>query len=296
MLAGIREYLDSSSIHGLAFISNSKSSSRVFWTAVVLCSLLASGYLIERSFSNWIDYPVSTTEKTLPIDKASLPLITVCPPKDTFTNLNYDLRKGENRKLEEDTINLMTFPMFEIIQQEFIQPAMAAFNFIKEKNKNRNYYYGYDAVDLKADIPNKNQTRNLLLTSGSAAISGSVRSPYFAEPYSESEFFEELRFQFDIKIPEHIEKNQSIFLFIKIKPDIIVGQEDIQFQYKNLDFNGKKELSLECPVTSCTKKCSIILKRKMSAISIKDWTNKGRIEKQYIIYFQSWTDFIFFPL
>ena len=72
--------------------------------------------------------------------------MTVCPPKDTFTNLNYDLMKGQNRKLENDTINLLAFPMYEIIQQEFIKPTMAAFKFIKEKNKNRNYYYGYDAI------------------------------------------------------------------------------------------------------------------------------------------------------
>ena len=177
----------------------------------------------------------------------------------------------------------MEFPMFEIIQQEFIKPAMAAFKFIKEKNKNRNYYFGYDAIDLKADIPNKNQTNNLLLTSGSGATNGSVKSPYFGDLYSDSKFFEELRFQFDVQIPEHVERNHSIFLFLKINSDIIIDQEEIQFQYKSLDFKGMKELSLVGPVTNCYKKCSIILKRKMSAMSIKDWTNKGRIKKNIFI-------------
>ena len=282
MLVGIREYFDSSSIHGLAFISSTKHSSRVFWTAVVLCSFLASGYLIERSFSNWFQYPVSTTEQTLPIDHASLPLITVCPPKDTFTNLNYDLMKGQNRKLENDTINLMAFPMYEIIQQEFIKPAIAALKFIKEKNKNRNFYNGYDAINLKNDIPNKNKTKNILLTASSGAVNGSVSSPYFGELYSDSKFFEELGFYFNIEIPEYVQRNQSIFLFIKIKSDIVVDQEEIQFQYKSLHFNGDKELSLVGPVTSCYQKCSIIFKRLMSASSIKDWTNKGRIKMAFM--------------
>ena len=116
MLAAIRDYFDSSSIHGLAFISNTKNISRVFWTAVVIGSLLASGYLIERSFCDWFQYPVSTTEQTLPIHQASLPLITVCPPKDTFTNLNYDLMTLEHVALSNATREQLTKYAVRLIQ------------------------------------------------------------------------------------------------------------------------------------------------------------------------------------
>ena len=125
MLVGIREYFDSSSIHGLAFISSTKHSSRVFWTAVVLCSWLASGYLIERSFSAWFQHPVSTTEQTLPIDQASLPLITVCPPKETFTNLNYDLMTLEQMTLSNATREQLTKYAVGLIQDN---PLSAVFD------------------------------------------------------------------------------------------------------------------------------------------------------------------------
>ena len=37
-----------------------------------------------------------TTIETLPISELKFPKVTVCPPKNTFTDLNYDLAMTEN--------------------------------------------------------------------------------------------------------------------------------------------------------------------------------------------------------
>ena len=63
-----------------------------------------AGILIQQSFSSWADSPVSTTIETLPITDLDFPNVTVCPPRNTFTDLNYDLMAIENVSLS-DPIN-----------------------------------------------------------------------------------------------------------------------------------------------------------------------------------------------
>ena len=45
--------------------------------------------IISKSFDEWVNHPITTTIETLPISEVRFPKITVCPPKNTFTNLNY---------------------------------------------------------------------------------------------------------------------------------------------------------------------------------------------------------------
>ena len=52
--------------------------------------------MISQSFESWTASPITTTIETLPIEQVEFPKISVCPPKNTFTNLNYDLMRVEN--------------------------------------------------------------------------------------------------------------------------------------------------------------------------------------------------------
>ena len=58
---------------------------------------------IDSCIQDWADSPVTTTIETLPIADISLPLGTVCPPQNTFTNLNYDLMTLEQTTLSNTT-------------------------------------------------------------------------------------------------------------------------------------------------------------------------------------------------
>ena len=86
---GIKEFLETSTIHGLTYISSSKSPlTKVFWIAVVIGGFLTAGFFIESSFDTWSSSPVATTIETLPIGRAKFPAVNVCPPEGTFTNMN----------------------------------------------------------------------------------------------------------------------------------------------------------------------------------------------------------------
>ena len=95
----ISTFLESSTIHGLNFISTTRKYVRAFWILVVLAGFATAGYLIQTSFQSWADSPIKTTDETLPISEIPFPKVTVCPPKNTFTDLNYDLMMAENLSL-----------------------------------------------------------------------------------------------------------------------------------------------------------------------------------------------------
>ena len=274
MLKGIKEFLDTSTIHGLAYISSTKGPPKVFWTTVVVCSFLTAGLMISSSFSNWFDNPIATTEKTLSVKEVTFPTITVCPPRNTFTNLNWDLIKGQNLTIDEQTRNSMRYTMYEVIHGEFVKETMAAFAFYNEESKSRNYYHGYDELRWIEDV-STDAKKPLLLSPSSAAVNDSVRSPYFGEQYADSKFFRDLSFYFNIKIPKEIEKNSSIYLFVKITADIVGSpMEEVLYNWRDV-MGGQTEVLLTIPVTRCyNRKCSFSFKRKISDEFVSDWLDK----------------------
>ena len=105
----IRTFLESSTIHGLTYISTTKKYTRLFWILIISTGFLVAFLLIKESFDSWSERPFSTTVETLPIAEIKLPKVTVCPPKNTITDLNYDLMMTENITLTEE----MRDEMFE---------------------------------------------------------------------------------------------------------------------------------------------------------------------------------------
>ena len=101
-MEGLSLFLESSSIHGFANISTARKYARLFWLFVVASGFLGGGLLIKSSFDSWSESPVKTTVETLPIADIKFPKVTVCPPKNTFTDLNYDLMMTENMTLTQE--------------------------------------------------------------------------------------------------------------------------------------------------------------------------------------------------
>ena len=102
-----KTFLDSSTIHGLNYISSSRRWSRLFWIFVVIGGFSSAAYLIYESFANWKQSPISTTIETLPISQITFPNVTVCPPKNLFLNLNYDILHSEKVKINKEIKNKM---------------------------------------------------------------------------------------------------------------------------------------------------------------------------------------------
>ena len=75
----IKEFLATSTIHGLQYILASKKVIKLFWLLIVITGFSGAGILINLSFQHWDASPISTTIETRPIEDIILPKITVCP-------------------------------------------------------------------------------------------------------------------------------------------------------------------------------------------------------------------------
>ena len=73
-MQGLKDFLESSTIHGLAHISTSgKKLQKLLWMFIVLSCFILAGCLIYNSFSDWDRSPVSTTIETHPITDVPFP-------------------------------------------------------------------------------------------------------------------------------------------------------------------------------------------------------------------------------
>ena len=98
-MENITSFLESSTIHGLAYVTTGKKYVRLFWIIVVILGFTGASVLIYQSFDDWGRNPIKTTIETHSISALTFPKVTVCPPKNTYTDLNYDLMMTENMTL-----------------------------------------------------------------------------------------------------------------------------------------------------------------------------------------------------
>ena len=100
-----KSFLETSTIHGISYIASTRKFARLFWLAIVIAGFVGASILIQESFASWSKSPISTTIETLPISEIRFPKVTVCPPKNTYTDLNYDMVKVGNTTIDFDLTN-----------------------------------------------------------------------------------------------------------------------------------------------------------------------------------------------
>ena len=69
----LKEFLETSTIHGLYYVGTATKSIKLFWIFVVTVCFSVASYMIYQSFQNWAESPVATTIETLPIEDFHVP-------------------------------------------------------------------------------------------------------------------------------------------------------------------------------------------------------------------------------
>ena len=105
----IRTFLSNSTIHGLYYISTARRLSRLFWILVVVAGFVGASLMIERSFRGWAESPVDTSVEIVDITDVKFPTVTVCPPRNTMTLLNYPLALNISHFDEETRMELIYY-------------------------------------------------------------------------------------------------------------------------------------------------------------------------------------------
>ena len=186
-MENIRNFLESSTIHGLTYISSGRKYVRLFWMVVVLAGFTGAAVLIYESFQSWADSPVKTTIETLPITDITFPKVTVCPPKNTYTDLNYDLMMATNKTLDNSTRNDLMNHAFELLYDQLFESMKRNMGQLEDGNRYYNWYHGY--TELKLPYPHESgydsapSGANIYYIS-STASNGTISTRFFGEKYN----------------------------------------------------------------------------------------------------------------
>ena len=82
----VKEFFETSTIHGFAYLASTKSYlGKALWAVVILTAFFFAGFFIQRSYNSWEKSPVDTTLSVHSIEELRFPAITVCPPENTNT-------------------------------------------------------------------------------------------------------------------------------------------------------------------------------------------------------------------
>ena len=171
----IKNFLESSTIHGLTYISTTSKYVRLLWTIVVIIGFTTAGVIIYQSFQSWAETPISTTTATQSIREITFPKVTVCPPKGTYTSLNFDLKSIENRTdLErENSVELKEYA-FELLYDELFRRVMNNLTKLDENNRYYNWYYGLTKIELYNSTKDVHHIHT-------CATNGTISTQYFNE-------------------------------------------------------------------------------------------------------------------
>ena len=239
----LKQFLESSTIHGLVYISTASKFARFFWILVVITGFTIATLLINDAFVNWSESPIKTTIETRPISEITFPKVTVCPPKNTFTDLNYDLMMLENMTMANETRK----KLLEIAESVFLDsylethPDMANISKLEEENRFSNWYDGYTKVEFPLWSSYWGGREFLKYNIWTSATSGSIKTQYFGDKYDPDKIERKVDYDIFIFPPSHVVNNPNYTLTLEIEkvPMIVSGvsYDDVMIGYSSLDPN-----------------------------------------------------------
>ena len=214
-MEGVRGFLESSTIHGLNYISTTEKYSRLFWVIIVASGFTVAGLLINESFQSWSQSPVKTTIETLPISDITFPKVTVCPPKNTFTNLNHELVLADNKTWTDEMSYDWDDHAMKLKDEHVF---MDVWNTIQEDNRYFNWYQGY----TKIDPPTKKRNKSMINIE-TFATSGVIRTQYYDEPFQPQLVDSKLHLTIQIYPPKSAYNKSDVTLHFKLEKRSIMG-------------------------------------------------------------------------
>ena len=104
----IKEYADSTTIHGINYIFQSGISviERLLWIAAVITGIYFALNLSVTAYIDWVDNPVITTVTSTgkPIKEIEFPAITICAQANISQFLKNDMHIGHTNTATHRTL------------------------------------------------------------------------------------------------------------------------------------------------------------------------------------------------
>ena len=267
-------FLGTSTIHGLSYISSTRKWLRLFWIFVVLGGFSVAGYLIYTSFNNWKQSPISTTIETLPISQITFPNVTVCPPKNLFLNLNYDILQSENVKLDNNTREQLIEASLNAFQDHFYKEVMVNITKVEDPDRYYNLYHGNTAIQYPFYSGVFHQLMYNMVTN---AASGNISTQYFDDKFDAEKVDANIYIIIYIKVPPKLVANNNSTLLLNIEKRTIKEANDQDRIAFDCDYYCSTKIYFDADsthwiknITPIPKSADIVLDRKVSQDDIRN--------------------------
>ena len=231
-MEGIRTFLESSTIHGLSYISTSHKYARFFWLLVVALGFIGCALLINESFKSWEESPVKTSIETLQISKIKLPKLTVCPPKNTFTDLNSDLLMLKNSTLTMEQRDEIYKNAIKIIETDLL--SLTKFSCLNISDQFYNWYHGYS--DIKT--PTVNKFSGITYWIHTSALSGVITTDHFGQKFKSELIEEKFIYKVSIYPPEITKDNNNVTIHLNLEKLSITGIKWLEKEWNYFYMSG----------------------------------------------------------
>ena len=232
-MENLRLFLESSTIHGLSHIALTKRWTRIIWVLVITAGFSGAAFLIYESFKGWEESPVKTTIETVPIEQITFPTVTVCPPKNTFTNLNEDLVMLENMIVDNETRDELIHHALDLILDLVHDQNINNLNKLQESNRYTNWFKGLTEIGLPYHDPHNGFTHII----NTSAYSGSVFTENFGEEFDANLLEDHVFYEVNIYSPPEKFNNAPVTLNLEIEKvfmkDLIGGYDNLYVRYND---------------------------------------------------------------
>ena len=287
MSSEFKNFLETSSIHGILHIAQTAKYQRLLWTIIVLCGFLGAGLLIRQSFQSWSESPVRTTIETLPISQLRFPKVSVCPPRNTFTNLNYDLvlKKAKNitAKSRQDLFNFF----LELEHDRKFEEVIDDVDLLTNENRYQEWYNGYTELTLSNQMQKTGPgplVRVPWYKYSTAAPYGNISSRHFGEKFNISAIKKKVVYSISISF-QKVPIDHNLTIYISIRKETFPLREPDYDRIKILNFGylqaEGKSFSFHIPMTGKYGDTSIFIERQ---IDDKELDFLGKYIKPILYY------------
>ena len=174
---------------------------------MVISGFTGAGVLIYHSFNAWDESPIKTTVEEQPVTELTLPKVTVCPPKNSITDLNYDLMMTENKTLDNDTRNELTQYATELLYDQLYEKILTNISLLEDNERYYNWYHGYTQITL----PYTNDAFGTLsYTLTTSAASGYISTKNFNAEFDADKVEKHIYIDINIRSPQTDNPNVTL--------------------------------------------------------------------------------------
>ena len=208
----MENFLESSTIHGLIYISTTRKYVRLFWILAVLAGFIVASLMIYQSFQSWNESPIKTAIETQPIAEIHYPKVTVCPPKKTYTDLNYDIMMIRNMTLDNATRDELTNYAVMLLYEHLYNTSMTNLNKLEDNDRYYNWYHGYSKIRLPFHSSGASffsSSPTLYYYVNTYAKSGTISTQNYGKKFDADNVDTDIQFDVNVYPPEDLTQNNQ---------------------------------------------------------------------------------------